>query len=213
MRIIFLHLLMLITFSLQAATSENTREGMWLGFFHKKALLNDYALWTEAQFRYLWDSTGMQQTLFRVGGLKKLNNQHELGLIYGFVETGLLKEHRPTFQHTQQYGEYASMKFSARARFEFRMLEDSPDDALRLRYLLRGQKKLSPQLDLVIWDEPFINLTEDDWTGNRSFERNRFFLGTRVSFLGMHSEIGYLNQFVPRKKDITEHILTMYLFY
>lgn len=199
--------------SLFAATSDNTRNGTWLGLFHKKPLPQEYTLWTEAQFRYLLDSTGMQQTLYRLGALKKLDERHEIGLIYGFVQTGVLKEHRPTLQHVQQYGELASMKFSGRSRMELRMLEDSPDDSLRFRYQLRGQKTLNPELDLVVWDEPFINLTKDDWTGERTMERNRFFLGTRIPVWGMHAEIGYLNQFVPRRKDITEHILTLYLFY
>ena len=196
-----------------AATSDNTRNGTWLGFFHKKQLPQDYALWTEAQFRYLLDSSGMQQTLYRIGALKKINDSHEVGLIYGFVQTGIMKEHRPTLQHVQQYGELSGMKLSGRTRLEFRMLEDSPDDAMRFRYQLRMQRKLTQNLDLVVWDEPFINLTKDDWTGNRTVERNRFFIGTKIPFWDMNAEIGYMNQFVPRVKDITEHILTLYLFY
>jgi hypothetical protein len=74
------------------------------------------------------------------------------------------------------------MKFSGRSRMEFRMLEDSPDDSLRFRYQLRGQQALTPLLDLVVWDEPFINLTKDEWTGERTFERNRFFIGTHLPF-------------------------------
>jgi hypothetical protein len=209
----FLFCLIMLSLSLHATTSDNTRNAIWWGFFNKKPLPSEYSLWTEAQFRYLLDSTGMQQTLYRVGGLKKLNDQHEVGLIYGYIQTGLTKEHRPTFQHVQQYGELATMKFSARSRLEFRMLENSPDDALRFRYLLRGQQKLSHQFEIVLWDEPFINLTDDEWTGNRTIERNRFFVGTRVPFWDMHLEIGYMNQFIPREKDITEHILTLYLFY
>lgn len=212
MKPIFLLILVFST-SLFAATSENTRNGTWLGFFHKKSLPQDYALWTEAQFRYLLDSTGMQQTLYRIGVLKKISSDHELGMIYGYIQTGITKEHRPTLQHVQQYGQFAAMKFSGRSRMEFRMLEDSPDDSLRFRYQLRGQQALTPLLDLVVWDEPFINLTKDEWTGERTFERNRFFIGTRLPFWEMHTEIGYMNQFIPRRKDITEHILTLYLFY
>lgn len=212
MKTIFL-LVILFSTPLVAATSDNTRNGTWLGFFHKKPLPQDYALWTEAQFRYLLDSTGMQQTLYRVGALKKISADHEFGLIYGYIQTDLTKEHRPTLQHVQQYGQLASMKFSGRSRMEFRMLEDSPDDAFRFRYLLRGQQALTPQLDLVVWNEPFFNLTKDQWTGERTWERNRFFIGTRLPFWEMHAEVGYLNQFIPRKKDITEHILTLYLFY
>lgn len=208
-----LFLLLSLILSISHAATENTRDATWIGFFSKKEVSSGHYLWTEAQFRYLLDSSGMQQTLYRVGGLKKLNDQHEVGLIYGYIQTGLMKEHRPTLQHTQQYGEIGDAKFSARSRFEFRMLEDSPDDALRFRYMLRLQKPINGGKSLVVWDEPFINLTKDDWTGNRTIERNRFFVGARLPVGELNAEVGYLNQFVPRQKDITEHILTLYLFY
>jgi hypothetical protein len=55
---------------------------------------------------------------------------------------------------------------------------------------------------LVLWEEAFANLTDDQWTGPR------FHLGET------NLEIGYLHQYIPRKGVSThEHILTTYLYF
>ena len=60
----------------------------------------------------------------------------------------------------------------------------------------------------------FLNITNESWTGNRTFERNRAFIGTRSKLNELSYEIGYMNQYVPRKELSTmEHILTLYLFF
>lgn len=183
---------------------------LWIGLLHKKAVHEGYSLWGETQLRYDLASGGMQQTLFRFGPTKKLNDHHEMALLYGFIQSGNVKEIRPTLQHVQQF----FPNFSARSRLEFRTLEDSDDDSLRFRYMLRIQNKIREGLDAVVWEEPFINLTHDAWTGSRTFERNRFFIGIRVPIFQMNWEFGYMNQYIPRKAQATmDHIATLYIFY
>jgi hypothetical protein len=200
-------------FSIFSGWANDNRDAAWLGLFHKKVLPQNYFLWTEAQLRYLLDSTGMQQTLYRFGALKKINEQHEVGLLYAYVDTEIKKEHRPTLQHGQRIGTIGSMLFSGRTRLEARFREDETDDSARFRYLLRGQQNIWEQVDLVVWNEAFINLTDDEWTGNRTYERNRFFIGARIPYFDINWEIGYMNQFIPRRNDVMEHIITAYLFY
>jgi len=184
----------------------------WLGLLGKKTLTQDYSLWSEAQLRYDLEVGGMQQTLFRFGPLKQINENHEIGLLMAFVQTGLIKEYRPTLQHMQQLSGRRNIKLSSRSRLEARFLEDSSDDSMRFRYLLRGQMSLNSSLSLILWDEAFINLTNDDWTGNRTVERNRLFVGFRIPITEMSIEIGYLNQHIYRRSDLIEHALVFYLF-
>jgi hypothetical protein len=198
-----------LLFSLTTHAIED-KPRLWVGLIHKKAIHEDYSLWGETQLRYDLESGGMQQTLFRFGPIKRLNDKHEVALLYGFIQTGSMKEARPTLQHTQQF----SQNFSARSRLEFRTLEDSDDDSLRFRYLIRLQKNLKDGLSAVVWEEPFINFTDEAWSGSRTFERNRLFIGLRIPVFQMNWEVGYMNQYIPRRSQTTmDHIATLYIFY
>jgi hypothetical protein len=186
----------------------------WLGLFSKNNFAENTYFWQEVQLRYDNQSTTMQQTLLRFGPLKKITPHQEIGLILCFVQTGLTKEYRPTFQHIYKWDEFNQYHFSLRSRLEARQIEDNPDFSLRTRFQLRLQKNINTDYSFVTWEEPWFNLTDDNWTGNRTFERNRAFLGMRFTSFALQPEIGYLHQFVPRhNRDTHEHILTLYLFY
>ena len=164
--------------------------------------------------RYGFDQGGANQILYRTGLLYGTSSAGEFGLLYGYIQSGLQKEHRFALQHSMSYGHWLSLKFSHRIRLEARFLEDSSDDAGRFRYLVRGEGGLSPMPSLVFWNEIFLNTTRDSWTGDEAIDRNRFFIGTKVKIFNCRSEIGYLNQYVPRETgDISEHIATVYWFF
>ena len=82
--------------------------------------------------------------------------------------------------------------------------------SLGSRYLHPLQKNKH----FVIWDEPFLNVTTHDWTGREAIDRNRFFVGLRLTNADHFYEVGYLNQHVTREfKTYNEHALTLYFFY
>jgi hypothetical protein len=171
-------------------------------------------LWTDIQLRYDNNNTTMQQTLIRFGPLKQITEKNEIGFLAAFIQTGLIDEYRATLHHLYHFSTNPEHAFLLRNRLEGRALEDNPDFSIRYRSMFRYQTALKGNHSLVIWDEPFLNLTRDDWTGNRLVERNSFFLGPRISFHDSHLEVGYMNQFIPRDNvDIYEHIITMYFFY
>lgn len=211
MKFVFI-LLTMIAF-VSPALADNTRDGFWFGTLGKKALDEKYSFWTEAQFRYNLDLGTMGQTLFRTGILRKLSDKHEVGLIMGFIQTGLLKEYRPTLQHSYQASKLGDLALSFRSRLEYRKLEDQIEESWRYRIQARAQVPLSPSLNFILWDEPFFNLSREKWTGDRTVERNRFFIGAGLPVWGNKIEFGYLNQFTPRKQDITEHLLIAYVLY
>jgi hypothetical protein len=181
----------------------------WLGLFNKKKMANDFSIWTEAQARMDNDRFNNQQLILRAGVLKSLDLKNEVGLIYGHIQTDQLREHRPTFQFSHTFLKTDSSAFSLRNRIEYRKLENQKASSGRYRGLLRFQCG-----QLIVWDEPFLTFTSEDWTGNRVFERNRFFAGRNLNFQDVNLEFGYLNQFVPRtNRTTTEHILVLYIFY
>lgn len=181
----------------------------WAGLFHRKSITDHWTIVGETQLRYSNDDINLQQILVRPGVMYRLNPQHEVGFVYGYIQSGQLKEHRPTIQWLGKLSE----NLSARARLEMRKWEEEKVHSLRLRPMLRYEHALEAKRSWVIWDEPFLNLTHDDLSGNRIFERNRFFTGIRLPFENVALEVGYLNQTIPRQ-DLTtiEHILVFYVF-
>lgn len=201
-----LTLLLVINF---AKAADDSYGRTWLGLFQKKMVSEKVSVLGEVQLRYLNDDINLQQILVRSGFMYRLNEKNEVGAVYGYIQTGLLKEHRPTLQWTGKLGS----DFSARSRLEFRKWEENTTMSVRLRPLLRYDHLLESKNALVVWNEPFINISHDSESGNRIFERNRLFLGLRIPYEQANLEFGYLNQTVPRTSvTAVEHVFLMYLF-
>lgn len=211
----FIALLFFITTPLQAFGTENSND-FWFGTFSTKPITKKYSLWTEAQLRFDLDQNQMQQTLYRTGLLYSLNNTQNIGLLYAFIQTGSLNEHRLAFQHTMFFGNYLGGRLSHRLRLEARRFEDLGFGAERLRYLLRYEANTEDNLKPLIWDELFINSRKEELTGNKYIDRNRLFLGFRKNFKENNTalEFGYLNQLVPMESStLMEHVLVAYLMF
>jgi hypothetical protein len=155
----------------------------------------------------------MNQTLNRFGLIKKLSAHHEAGLLFAYVQSDTAKEYRPTLQYTYKF-EKDSTLYSIRNRLEFRDVEQQEANSMRWRSLFRWAKPIAHSWDLLIWEEPFLNITHEEWSGQRVFERNRVFIGTVHKWEEIKIEFGYLNQLIPRQnKTIQEHTLVGYLFF
>lgn len=205
------HLLIatLALLSTLAHASDPSYGRTWLGVFAKKPIHGKVTALSEIQFRYLNDDYRLQQLLVRTGVATQLSEKHEGALIYGFIQTDAVKEHRPTLQLASRWTD----SVSSRLRLEWRKWEQDETTSVRLRTLLRKDWELGG-VPLVLWDEPFLNVTREDRTGNRLVERNRAFLGTRTKLDHAVIEWGYLNQHVPRQNgSVTEHVLVGYLFF
>jgi len=202
----------LILITMPVLSAEH-RVGGWLGTLTSRELTTDFSLWAETQARFNFDNIQISQILYRTGLLYKLDDRHGLGFLYGFIQGGNLKEHRWTLQHTWKYGSWLNLNWSHRVRLEGRFLEQSPDDSVRFRYLIRAQTQLESRTQYVFWNETFLNVTQEAWTGDRTDERNRVFLGFRRPLYSTHIEVGYLNQWVWRSPEATtEHLLVAYIF-
>jgi hypothetical protein len=204
----------LLIFSMNSMASLDNQNKTWLGIFAKKKLQHyDYSFWQELQYRYDHEEGGMEQILTRFGLLKNLSDSHELGVMIAYIQTGNTREYRPTLQHVYNTAS-DQHKFLFRSRLEWRDQEENPANSIRYRLMNSYRYQWNPTYSVLIWDEPFINLTQEKWTGNRTLERNRLFLGVRIDQSDERFEIGYMNQYVPRKdQDISEHILVGYFFF
>lgn len=206
MKLILLFLTVVISTS---AFAVEDKSRFWFGTFSKSELSQRFSFWHESQLRYATDVGATAQFLYRTGLLQKRSDDISFGYLYAFITTSARNEHRLTFQHSQKYNPWASH----RARLEYRTFEGIDDTTSRFRYLFRAYKDRRSKLGLVVWDEVFVNLVEDDLSGNTHFDRNRFFIGFSKKHHNARMEFGYLNQFVPREdKDISEHTLVLYIF-
>ena len=189
--------------------------GEWFGTFTKKSLSERLSFWSETQLRYSYSDGAMAQVLVRMGILDQINPTHELGYLYGFIQSGSSKEHRLALQHSMTYLSSGDSKLSHRIRLEARFIEDIPSDASRFRYLLRFQKNnFLSDFNGVFWNELFINTQNVSWNGNQSFDRNRLFLGLNKKIGETKYEFGYLNQYVERDtSEVAEHLVVLYMFF
>lgn len=200
---------LLFVFSPMAFSSVRTFDRTWLGLFSKKQVAKQFSFWTEGQARMDNDRFVNQQLLLRLGILTPVGERSEWGLLYAHVQTGETKENRPTLQYQFSQKKAGDLTFNWRQRLEYRKLEGLDAESFRTRTFLRFQKG-----KFLAWEEAFITLTNEDWTGNRIFERNRFFVGLTQEVARTRFEVGYMHQYVPRRNLSThEHILTLYLFY
>lgn len=193
-----------------------SRGGAWLGTFTDTSISKSFSVWAETQLRYSFYIGGMGQTLYRLGFLQKnLGEKHQLGYLYAFIQTSIIKEHRFTFQHVMKYGKFIGQSFAHRMRIEGRFPEKVIKNSVRLRYLIRADQQTDSKFKFVFWDELFINLTREFWTGNRSINANRLFVGLKRGIgEGNRVEFGYLNQFIPRNKiKVMQHLFVFYYFY
>lgn len=210
-----IYTLVLILFSLNSLADSRTFDRTWVGLFSKKQISqSSYSFWSEVQARMDNDQFTNQQLLMRWGILQKLSDKDEIGLIYAYIYNDDIKENRPTFQYTRTFIKNDLNFISLRNRLEYRKREDQDAVSGRFRMALRGQRFINQKYSLILWDEPFFNLTHEDWTGNRFLERNRLFFGAGINFDGLNFEVGYMNQLTPRSnRDIIEHIITLYAFF
>lgn len=211
----FLAAFIFLTLPFLAFGADNSND-FWFGTFSTKPITKKYSLWTEAQLRFDLDQNQMQQTLYRTGLLYSLNNTQSIGLLYAFIQTGNLSEHRLAVQHTMFFGNYLGGKLSHRLRLEARRFEDLGFGAERLRYLIRYEGNTTSHLKPLVWDELFLNSRKEELTGNKYIDRNRLFLGFRKNFKESSTaiEFGYLNQLVPQDSStMIEHVLVVYVIF
>ncbi len=202
---------LLLLFLVSLPSYALTSNGSWLGTFTKKKINSQSFYWAETQLRYDLSSGEMGQLLYRFGYLRSLDSlPGEWGALYGYIQTGVAKEHRLTAQYTSKFPQIGSIHLSTRIRLEHRILENIQAQSQRFRVLIRGDWNLDKEYKIVSWDEVFINTNDNTWVG-KTFDRNRLFIGARRTFENYNIEFGYLNQYVTNREDKqTQHILVGY---
>lgn len=178
----------------------------------------------EAQGRFGNNSSRFSQGVVRPALGYALNARHSVWLGGDWLPTS------PPFTFRDDFNEYRSWQqwlwsdeftfgsVISRSRFEQRFFDipDTEDVGYRYRQLLKVSIPLpmiSPDINLILADEIFVNLTHADATFIRQgFDQNRVIVGFsyRVNRTTV-VEIGYLNQYLSRKNtprpDQMQHIL------
>ncbi len=205
----FILIYALLSANLFAASASNR---LWMAVNSFNELSESLQFQLFAEQRYNTDLGETAQSVFLFGPHYRLNPNHRFGLLYGDFHSPNVVEHRFVLEHFQNWGKFSRFNFVTRARLEGRYLENSSDDSTRLRYFISILEKSDRPYNLFIWTEPFINLTDEAWTGNRTIERVRSFIGTRIKVAKVNLDVGYMNESIPRSSgDRVEHILSLTL--
>lgn len=181
--------------------------------------------WFDGHLRYLDDSDGFNQSIFRPGIGYQVNSNTNVWMGYAWINE-LPANGNPVFDENRIWQQLLwSKKLDlrtvwSRSRLEQRFVETGSDTGWRLRQFLKIDRPFheGSTLSFVAWDEFFLDLNETDWGQQGSFSQNRVFVGLGKKFDGPHSpkiEIGYLNQFLRRKSadDRFNHIVSANWFW
>ena len=180
--------------------------------------------WFDGHLRYLDDSGGFHQSIFRPGLGYQLNENTNVWAGYAWINelptsgADIFNEHR-SWQQLIWTPSVGSLSLMSRSRFEQRFVSTGEDTGLRFRQFLKADCPLTSgsRTSFVVWDEMFVDLNETDWGQQGTFSQNRLFVGLGRKFKGPHKpkiEVGYLNQYIRRVSapDRMSHIFSVNWF-
>ena len=180
--------------------------------------------WFDGHLRYLDDSDGFNQSIFRPGIGYQLTPNTNLWVGYAWINE-LPASGNPVFDENRIWQQalwskqVGRQKLFSRSRLEQRFVETGGDTGWRFRQFFKADRPLYEQssVSLVAWNESFIDLNVTDFGQQGTFSQNRAFIGVGKKFGGFRStklEVGYLNQFLRARggDDRFNHILSVNWF-
>lgn len=191
---------------------------LWLNLNAQGALAGERLFWyAELQPRWREEGEELDQVLLRPAVYYALNSQSSIWFGYANVRShpnskSSVEENRlwQQYLHTFRLGEKVSLQ--SRTRLEQRFIEDSHDVGHKIRQLFRLTMPLCEgnPVQLVLYDELFINLNETDYGAQTGFDQNRAFVGINLPLTAATKlELGYLNQYVNgQASDAQNHVLS-----
>ena len=185
---------------------------------------NTYRYWLEGQGRFNDDGSRFNQGILRTAIGRRLTEQARGWLGYAWIPDDPINnpndfhEHRVFQQLTyNSTTPWTAAEFASRTRLEQRIRSNGDDLGVRFRQFVKLSINafVSETIYLSLWDEVFINFNDTDWGQDTGLDQNRLFFGLGVELdENTKTEIGYLQQYVPRdnRRDALNHILSVSLF-
>ncbi|MBA4068771.1 MAG: DUF2490 domain-containing protein [Acinetobacter sp.] len=200
--------------SVSAEVEEDGR--LWLNQTLQGNVSDQVGWYFEVQERFRDEARDFDQLLVRPALKYKLSANSSLWLGYAYVSThpekkDTIHENRVWQQYMHQFDSWHGLNFISRTRLEQRWSHVGDDTGYRLRQLIRMNYPISDTgINLVLWDEYFINLNNADWLTAKGFDQNRAFIGTSLKLNDKSKfELGYLNQHInTATADKSNHILS-----
>ena len=230
-KLVFVTILLTIIFASGQTTAQTVHDfGSWFsvntqGKINRCGEDSCFRWWFDGHLRYLDDSDGFNQSIFRPGLGYQLTPNANIWIGYAWINE-LPANGNPVFDENRIWQQVlwsdkvGPQTLYSRSRLEQRFVETGDDTGWRFRQFVKMDRPFRPgsPLSFVIWDEGFFDLNETDFGQNGSFSQNRVFVGIGRKFNGARSpklEIGYLNQFLRRKSadDRFNHILSLNWFW
>jgi len=194
------------------------------GKFKNRAPESRLRWWFDGHLRYLDDSDGFNQSIFRPAIGYQLTPNTNVWIGYAWINE-LPASGNPVFDENRLWQQalwskqVGKQKLFSRSRLEQRFVETGDDTGWRFRQFFKADRPLYEQspVSLVAWNEAFFDLNTTDFGQQGTFSQNRLFLGLGKKFDGPRStklEVGYLNQFLRSRGggDRFNHILSMNWF-
>lgn len=198
-------------FSLIWGAELNDAQSWWnltaTGAIPKIGLESKAQYWLEGQQRFGDYSSRLTQSLFRPGLGYSLNQSISLWLGYAWIYTDIpfaripFSERR-LWQQVLWVKKRHNVTLSSRTRLEQRFLDNNPITSWRVREMLKIVAPIpnKSKLSIVSSNELFWLTNNLLGQNNKGFDQNRFFIGWGYKYNSkIHTEIGYLNQFIHRR--------------
>ncbi len=197
----FFLLVLLANVKMASAQVEDNFPGGWLMYFGNHSLGEKWSLHSELQLREKNLKGKHEQVLSRIGLLRKVNPNLNLGGGYGFITNyagskELFSPDRVEHRIWQQMigvTPLSRVRFEHRLRLEQRWLDGDYSNRFRYRLMASipiNQEKLGDgALAIHFYDELFLNITDNP------FDRNRLYGAVGYHFSNSHQiQAGYLRQ-------------------
>jgi hypothetical protein len=217
---ISLFLLLEILLPARVSATENNI-GIWGIFsatdaFHPEDGPGRWRYHLDAQVRYFDLGSGINQVLVRPGIGYSVNSNVSVWAGYAYLRTNTASNDSVTEDRFWQSVNWTAAKWdhgtlSMRARLEERMVSRGDDTGLVLRYMVKYVRPLrnAKNMDLVLAVEPFVDLRDTDWGGDKGLAQNRTTIGINWKFAAEKSlEFGYMNQYIwaDNREDLVNHL-------
>lgn len=213
--------IVLLTLSAGAYANRDTRESLWLPWFHTQDINADYTFIGDIQVRSDDQQQRAENIIARFGVHRSLGQGFGVSAGYAWNEVrprgaDTRVEHRLWQQglFTHSLGDNT---INHRLRLEQRYLQDAEGDrhyAQRLRYFTRVNHPLGDRTYAALQNEVFLNIENRGRANGRVFDQNRAYVAAGYRLFGRSDiELGYMNQHIQgRDRDITNHIVQLALY-
>ncbi len=178
---------------------------LWLTTGLRAELASDLAFSADISARFSDDRGGVGTGIVRTTISHQLDESFSVEGAYGYFisyDSGTVtqREHRISQHLVWRMGQAAGGQWTARTRFEQRLVAGAADTGLRLRQRIGYRRPLSQKVNLTLSSEAFVALNDTDFGTQSGFDALRSTAAVSLPISDrINLDVGYLNQWTSRR--------------